>query len=523
MGDNDVVNQARQKFSGVDAVLNQFGAWTLESYTGTFRENRAVSLQPREDLFDVAEALAARLLGRDTAAAFRKELEKSPVVITANHHGVTYHPVIVQGNLIFSLPALSDASTQRVVPVFAFGAVPLNNTLYPRGILLSRLSPGPGKSGAGGQPIKFSLFPDREKHTLVSAAHPVDRLALSRALDKLLRLFRQGCISKREKQGIETIILGQYSDPAILSLENYSDQSVVLNHGLWKRLFSQGWRHPVPEMVHLEMEKIVSALLELDLQNSNSLVYRLFFDRALRSALMTALDRQTGCWHLENALSGLCTGGEVPKKKGTAFFWGVDAKGRGISLSLGCHNGKWVLEGGNAAGSRCVVDFTPDALLSSLKAGTLLPSLFTSFAVVAFSRGIRCFGGFWQIAYLPVMKQGISYALKATRGYGDWVEPVQSVPVQNYVAGKIVAVVQYGSEAMRPAGIVEIAQSGGLGKQDFEKISRLTVYEANLHGLVEVYRGFCKGDGLPGHRLKEVLGQIDARLENRLVQLKIPS
>ena len=88
------------------------------------------ALQDADDLIALAQTEAGRLFSPATGAALRRELENRFLALTANHHGVDFHPEFLQGDLIFAL------GCQEVVPLFACGGVPCNNMAYPRGLLL---------------------------------------------------------------------------------------------------------------------------------------------------------------------------------------------------------------------------------------------------------------------------------------------------------------------------------------------------------------------------------------------------
>ena len=89
------------------------------------------------------------------------------------------------------------------------------------------------------------------------------------------------------------------------------------------------------------------------------------------------------------------------------------------------------------------MEFTPDGLMAGILEGRLLPGLFITFIEVAFSRGFRCLGGFFQAEYLPLMQQGLAAALART-GQRDWAKMVAGVPTSEYLTGMIVALAQYG-------------------------------------------------------------------------------
>ncbi len=480
------------KQAGIINILETYGELRLRDYIKIFNENQAPPLQPREDLITVAHDYAGRLLGEKTAEALRRRLEEVPVILTANHHGVDYLPMYVQGSLIYALANAADAARSRtettVFPVFAYGSVSLNNPTYPRGILLARRRSSPASPETTGRreeapSLRINIFPDSVKHLMVSAAPPFSREMVERACGQVERFYREGAISQIEYTALRLILGEEYSREQVLSQANYSDQAVILNHRLWKRFFNETLRPDMPDMVYLEMEKIVAELLPADLARQHTLTYAVLFDAFLREAVLEKLDGRNGCWQRRHLLA-LREGEldstrrrELGRLSGTVFFWGVDDKGRRVHLDLIREQGRDYLQGRDDSGKLHRVAYTPEGISEALGARRILPSLFTTFLMVSFARGFRCFGGPWQTTYLPEMQQGLLQALQATPGYSGWVNICAKVRTANYVAGMIVAVACY-PEGMSAAGPVELLARGGLSAPDLEKIGDMTVEEA---------------------------------------------
>lgn len=161
---------------------------------------------------------------------------------------------------------------------------------------------------------------------------------------------------------------------------------------------------------------------------------------------------------------------------GTHFFWGVDARGRRIHLSLESEGNALLLSGRDIEDQPYRYPFTPEGLTGAMRTGRLLPGLFLTFLVVSFARGFRCFGGPWQIDYLPLMQAGLVNALNAS-GYRGEARICGAVPTANYAAGMVVAVASYGDE-VNALGPVEILARGGLTLDDLDKIANMRVQDA---------------------------------------------
>lgn len=456
-------------------VLDQYGDLTLGEYVRTFPQNHIQSIQPRSEVAAVASRYAERLLGKQTAAVLNDRLNRSPVLLTANHHGPDFLPVTIQGDI---LCALSEDPTS-VLPVFAFGDVPLNNATYGRGIALS--------SGA-----RVNIFPVKDIASLVSVARPLTEEMVRQALQRTRDFVKEGKVSRKEAAVLEQILQEDYGSAEVLGEKTFSDQSVVINKRLWARLFTEEAKSQYPDIAYLEMEKIVITLLENDLSDADSLMSRVLFDANLRRTVIASLDAQYGCWSLErlNKLLDKNIKGderrEVMQGAGTAFFWGLDQKSRRIPYTLAEEKDQVVLKGVDDNGNESIFSFDSKSIINALRTGQLLPSLFTSFATVAFARGYKCYGGFMQTDYLTVMKVGLQKSLME-QDYQDWADKVATVPTENYSTGVTFAVVRYGDGSIKPAGTVELLCGGGLHSQTLERIAAVTLTEANLLGLPFMY------------------------------------
>ena len=491
------------KFPEMARIVREYGDLPLQDYAESFFRYRAQSIQPRDDFIEVVSGYARRLLGGETAALLERHFSDTPVALTANHHGVDYKSLTVHGTIIFALPRLLESSpgSVPVVPVLAFGIVPLNNFSFPRGIILSREKEVVEQPAAKARTYrKVPVIPVKFSQTLVSVTGPITTQMVSRALGEVERLFAEGAILESERKSLSALLREEYAGEEVLSLPDYSDQAVVLNRAVWKRIFAPPLRDEIPDLAYLEMERVAAALLEKDIRDADSMFHNLLFDPLLREELLHALEDQVGCWNLKklDELSKRAAQGRPGPEDfrgcGTAFFWQVDQKGRRVPLMLTKHGSQPALSG-ITAGGEISVPLTPKALCQGLRERKLLPCLFSSFAVLAFARGIKCLGGFYQVDYLPAMQRGLLHALES-RGFHDWAKKIALVPTANFVTGMNIALVHYPNGETASAGAIEIAAAGGLTQKNLEGIKTLTVEEANLAGLMETYPEFI-GDSKP--------------------------
>lgn len=468
-------------------ILKQYGTQSLAEYSQTFARNEAEPIQPREEVAKVAGKYTERLLGPVVARKVEQRLVEKPVLLTANHHGPDFLNITLQSDIIFALGENSDG----VVPIFAGGIVPLNNLSYGRGILLSREQQNPDNPSRT-VPARITIFPKGEGERMVSVTPAFTQKQVNDAFSEVDSLDRKGIIGNAEKRMLRWVLRQDYRDPIVLNQRSYSDQSVILNNRLWKRYFANDVRENIPDMVYLEMEKVVSDLLEKDLKNPESFVYQLMFEPNFRRNATESLNGVYGCW--DNAklhtLNDPTVKGNERRKflqgAGTAFFAGIDQKGRRVPFELIEDAENPRLSGIDDSGNKTDLPFTPDAIISGLKEGKILPSIFTSYAELAFAHGYKCYGGFMQTDYLTNMRNGLVDALE-TIGNHKWASQVTSVPTENYTAGMTFVVARYTDGTIQPAGGIEIMSKGGLAAEDITKIKNLRVTDANLIGLPGMY------------------------------------
>lgn len=484
---DSLLDRVRASLPALDRVLTRYQRLSLLDYLRQFSVKTGDSFQGREPLFHIVYRYAEPLLGAAVARRAADDLASQPLVLTANHHGVDYYAQTLQARLILALRSISGLSPARTLPVFACGNIPLNNLTYPRGLLFYR--PPAGQETEG--PCRLPLFPDRLKRAMVGAAPAWDAALLGQARTRLREMARHGKLAPDIALAAQTVLAEDYGSLAPLVLPDYAQQAVVVNRLLWQRLFAGGL--DPPEMVYLELEHIASELLvRQDLADSHSLAHGVFFDRGLREGVLTALDGVRGCWNRlalgrrfhAKPRERLAAGAPVPC--GTVFFWGRDAAGRRIPLDLHTgESGRTVLYGRDDSGRLTEIPWSPPALADALKARRLYPSLFASFLVLTFARGIPCIGGYFQGEYLPAMQRGLAAALSGTAGYGDVARVVLQVPTDLYLDGMAAVMSRTGDGGLIPAGPLEIIAGGGLTPGDFERMGSLTVLEAHLADLFE--------------------------------------
>lgn len=362
------------------AAFERAGAQILAAYAAGFGAEASLPRPPQaaDDLVELAASTCARLYSADVGQALRRELETNLHALTANHHGVDFHPEFFQGDLLFAM------SCRHAVPLFNCGAVPANNVAYPRGILLGCGTPGE----VSFRSRKLPILPGRERHGLISV-----RPAFTAAeITPPSHLPGQ----PEETHALDRLVQAVYRHPRVLEQHTFRDQAGIMNAVLWQQVIPKNC--DIPPLVSLDMQWLCGRLITADLEHPDSLVRHLLLHPPLAAAVWEALNGQRACW----------TGDAQSLQRGTFLFWGVDGKGRALALRPARDFRS--LEAARDSNWRLPLDAR--TLGKALKEERILPSLFLYFATVAAARGLRCAGGVFQTSYLPRMIRGICTALR---------------------------------------------------------------------------------------------------------------
>jgi hypothetical protein len=387
------------------------------------------------------------ILSSEIRGAFEAQIRKSSVILTGDHHGFLCHPVLVNGDLLFAL-----SHQHGIVPVLAFGNVPLNNATYPRGLLLTEMR-------ETRKPVRLPFFPDKSKHRLVYATRSFDKKALDRGQDRV-QSQDWSVVALQKRLFLIEVLQEMQKIPELFSQEWLSQQTTLINAFLWKKFFT----NPRTQLVSLQVEDIVRKWLEKNLQDHDLPVVSLLLDTSWRQAAASLFDGIPGAW---NAQTG----------QGTRYFWGIDQKG--CQLPLMERNGVLI-------GKNLHIELSQKALTDALAARKILPSMLISFSVLAFHFGLKCYGGFMQVDYLSRMKQAWIQLLNLKSCHTE-AEATATVPTANYATGLTVSFVKR-SEGIIPAGSFDIIETGGLSPEYLQKIGQKTVSDINCPGLPYIYK-----------------------------------
>jgi hypothetical protein len=468
----------------VERTLLAHGDSSLESYLEQVVTRSPVSYQPPQDLGEAVYRYAAPLLGESVARQARQELTLCPAVLTANHHGVDFFAQSVQSTLLFSLRSIAEGRPATTVPVLACGNIPINNITYPRGALLYDVNKAESKD----TPQRLPIFPDRLKRKMVARVPGFDEAMVRKAENRALRKAQEKAISQKTAEALCDILTQDYCASNVLECDNYSDQAVIVNNRIWRRLFAEPIKPS--ELIYLELEKVAATLLQADLEDCSSLAYQMVGNPDLRSGLLQELDGARGCWNQKELLrrwEDHSKDQPVPAQAcGTFLFYGIDEDGRRVPLTTNRKpENNPVLFGVDDSGRPWEIPLDSKEIIQGIQEGRLMPSLFTCYLVIGLARGITCVGGYYQADYLPVMQHGVVTALKNCSSFEHVGKLVAKAMTSSYLSGMQTVMWESGENGLVPAGPIEIIAGGGLGKSDIEQICSLTLREAHIASLFE--------------------------------------
>lgn len=461
------------KLPHLPPLLRQWGDAPLGQIAASFAENpsgQAGQQTVSSALLAAARSMTAPVLGDAAAGALAQRLSANSSILAANYHGVECFPEMVQAIHFFALGDLVsepvEADFGPVVPVLSCSSVSLQSQTYPRGLMLSR------RDAEGIAHVHLPFFPSALQDVMASRS-PALTMKQLRAMRALWLHKGRPPLLRWEREAVDAIMDGHVLRPDVLDQPTFSAQVASVNASLCAERYSQA-RHA--NVIYLEMEALVTRLLAQDLEDEESVMHRIFFDPQVRTLILGTLAGVRGCWRTE-AINGLALG--RTGRAGTVFFWMADEKGRRCPLRL-C-----VTPSGKAGlgfGDTCI-PLRPAALRDALAAGSIVPSLFTSYMSLTLDHGLRCFGGIFLAEYLPAMMRGVASAMEAVGS------PLR-VHLPDRCLAALPLTVQIEDMGLRPAGSVELTAAGGLNRAHLNRIAQLTLADVLPLSLATWYQDY---------------------------------
>ncbi|MFZ6035605.1 MAG: hypothetical protein ACOYUK_00485 [Patescibacteria group bacterium] len=384
-------------------IIQRRGAKNLLEFTRDFFSFPSLPITEarRHELISVARELTADRLGATVADGVVRQLEKFPLVSTADHHGPIDHPFFVNSNIIDSLPFHQRQDPDlRYLVVFSFATVSINNaSAYPRGILFH------GGINGSSNLIRIPILPDREKMGVAYTMRPFTPDDIARAHRAVDSKGATGTITRERCVAVHQCLDTYFSDPSVLDTASLAEQITKINFNLWPDLFhtaetSSNSDVQIPDLVYLDIESLTRELLiRFHLPNTASSLHQLLTNPGYHQAMKIHFDNIPGAFSEE-------------KQWGTHLFWALNDRQHRKRMTL--QQGRLVAEGMDYS-----VATTVPALTQALREKKIMPSMMLCYLMVALYYGMKCLGGFSQVNDLTATKRAWQQLL---RQMGDAIE-----------------------------------------------------------------------------------------------------
>lgn len=373
---------------GLELINNTFSNMSIDEYLmyikETYIDNGSFTLD--QDIQDAITDYATDIIGYENTIACIDVLRKIPILHTADHHTVNFHAMTLQSNLLYER-LLNSCIDTNVIPVLSCNNIDMSNAFYPRGIIIYDTN--------NSQPIEIPIFPYKMRKVSISHATPYTRDMLDKAADTLEKYKKNGSINTDIYDTTLRIIENVYANPDVLKRNRYGEQIILANS-----LLSQKY-HIDKNVTHifLELEEIAMRLICHDLQDDNSILNKMLWNKSILESLKKNLDGVSGCW---NSVGG-----------GTFLFWGIDDNGRRYRLigesEITPVSGiyRLTLTGNDLGGNTHRFELDRESLISALESRELLPGLFMTFFTLGIVRHTCLIGGCYQGEYLKKMCNAI--------------------------------------------------------------------------------------------------------------------
>jgi hypothetical protein len=397
-------------------VLAEHGDRSLAAYARTLSERtRSIDAARQDECITEIAASVGRTFGPQKAASAARQLKEHYYVSTTDHHGPLTHPFFVHADLLAASPYAGerDPAHENLI-VLACSNTSLGNSSSPRGLLFH------GGRGSGYDRIPFFAASDRAKPVFGFRAYTQKDMARARA--SLSAAADTGAIETSIARETGTLLSEIYEDPAALAEASYAGQVTRTNAVLWRRFFDAS--DALPDLLYLEQEAVVNALLSRHHLHADTELHRFIFDRAIRERAALRFDGIPGCFALDG-------------RKGTFLFWLLPEEGPG-RVALWPDGDRLVSED-----RAYELSLDPAAIQEHLDAGRLIPSMMLSLVTLSSYYGLRCLGGFSQVDYLSRMEQAYAEVMGMdepgeddafARGFcGDLVIQTASLPSSELV------------------------------------------------------------------------------------------
>jgi len=314
-----------------------------------------------------ASAMASACVKRfGTDFSLSDQLTSMPVVLNALHTAPVFHPIAFQT----LLAATAGRKVPQTIPVLTNDWISMDSLFYPRGLLL------PGTR----EMVTVNLFGKQSRKKLVATQSSFNEEQVECTLKSVERLLECAEISPQTAEYYSFLLDEYYRDAFVLAQRRYSDQCSVLNFSLCKALF------PEFDFAFVNISDIAVALMEEQLADQSSLIFKLLFYPGFRLELIRQLDGIDECW-------------DTKKSLGSILFWLIEDD-KVEPFSFHCDD---ILFAKNYQ-----LSLQPEKIIEALRAGTVIPGMSLVIIMLMFSFGVSCVGGVRQMATARTIQRAVA-------------------------------------------------------------------------------------------------------------------
>lgn len=361
----------------------------FDTYTHTILSGR------QEQLHKILHKHITKNLGKKIADATVRQLEKMPLISTADHHAPIDHPFWLNANIISALPYLKlQKKYLKYLIVLSFSGVSVNNASgYPRGILFH------GNDDGTGEYIRLPFLPDKLKMSTVLATRGYTKEEIEKAKETLQKKTKEGKISPQRTEKVSGVIDKYFATPDLLATPRLNDQITKANYALWRDFF-----HPrasyMPDLLYIPIEEVTRDLItEHHCADEHSPIYKILFMASYRRLISQYFNNLPGAFSLE-------------KGWGTFLFWGIDDKGHRVRLILD----RDMLISDT---KQISIKLEPASIKEALEKGLIFPSTMLMYIIISLYYGMKCLGGFCQVNDLTWIKNAWMHCQIEFGKYGE--------------------------------------------------------------------------------------------------------
>lgn len=367
MNFNELRQKVFEKAPVFGQIVEKFGHVPLQRYfSRSLSAPCLVSDSRKNELLSVVEERLRVTIGPAAAAEVTQELSERYAVSTADHHGPLAHPFFLSCHLAQS--AALSRGLYRSIFVFSCGGVSLNNSSFPRGLLVHTPEL---------DLLKLPLFSLKHRHESVYGLRSYTHKELVAVYKHIQQIDSFSTEVKERLLGTTTEVYGAQN---VLSETYYADQITATNYALWKKIPGQEEYN----FIMIQQEDLVVDVLVRYHFGRGTLFEKLFTSPQVLASFEVCFDGILGAFSREHA-------------QGTVLVW-ARVGGERVALK---HVGNELV----SAEGEYRVPLESESLREAFLQKELFPSMALSFMVLSFYYGLTCGGGFSQVNYLTDMRQ----------------------------------------------------------------------------------------------------------------------